>query len=134
MRIQATWDVDSLLTPVQATDQDEGPGGEVSYTITAGNQDQFFKINESVGDVRVASSPILPGTYTLTITASDHGTPQHSTSDVLTVSVEATGAVDCSLPNYSEALLENVTFYTTHHIHGYGWVVYLTFLSVFSKT
>ena len=89
------------MTPEKARDLDEGPAGEVSYAITAGNEEQFFMIDET-GDVRVASSPLLPGIYHLTITASDHGTPSLSTSAVLTVTVEATGAVDCSSNLYSK--------------------------------
>lgn len=100
-RIQALWAEGALVTPEKARDPDEGPAGEVSYAITAGNEEQFFMIDET-GDVRVASSPLLPGTYHLTITASDHGSPSLSTSAVLTVTVEATGAVDCNSNSYSK--------------------------------
>ena len=101
-RIQASWSGGALVTPEKATDQDEGPAGKVSYDITAGNEDQFFLIDDE-GDVRVASSPLLPGTYHLTITAADHGSPPLSTSAVLTVTVEAVGKVDCTSDTaYSE--------------------------------
>ena len=92
--IQASWSVDSLVVSEKATDQDLGPAGEITYDITHGNENQFFRIDES-GDVRVASSPLLPGEYQLTITALDHGTPPFSTSGVLTITVEAVGQVDC---------------------------------------
>ena len=89
------------MTAEVATDQDEGPAGEVAYAITAGNEDQFFLIDET-GDVRVASSPLLPGMYSLTITASDHGAPPLATSAVLIITVEAVGGVDCSNSVYSK--------------------------------
>lgn len=91
-----------MVTPERAIDQDDGPAGQISYDITLGNENQFFLIDE-LGDVRVASSPLLPAVYVLTITASDHGTPSLSTSDILTVTVEAVGEVDCqSNTEYSE--------------------------------
>ena len=67
----------------------------MSYSISKGNQLQFFLIDET-GDVRVATSPLLPGVYPLTIMAADHGSPPLSTSDVLTVTVTAVGEVDCA--------------------------------------
>ena len=101
-RIQASWRVGALVTPEKASDQDDGPAGEVSYDITAGNENQFFLIDEE-GDVRVASSPLLPGTYQLTITVTDRGSPPLSTCAVLTVTVEAEGQVDCTSDTaYSE--------------------------------
>lgn len=89
------------MTPESAIDADRGPAGEVSYSITAGNEEKFFMIDET-GDVRVASSPLLPGIYHLTITVSDHGSPSLSTSAVLTVTVVAEGAVDCSSDTYGK--------------------------------
>lgn len=112
-RIQASWGVGALVTPENARDADEGPAGEVSYAITAGNEEQFFMIDET-GDVRVSSSPLLPGIYHLTITVSDHGSPPLSTSAVLTVTVVAEGAVDCSSNTYSKedtiSILERATW------------------------
>ena len=91
----------SLVTAEKATDQDQGPAGLISYSISQGNQHQFFLIDEA-GDVRVASSPLLPGVYPLTIVATDHGSPPLSVSGVLTVTVTAVGEVNCHSLTYGE--------------------------------
>ena len=93
----------SLVTPEKATDQDLGPAGEISYSISHGNKNQFFLIDEA-GDVRVATSPLLPEVYSLTIVAADHGSPPLSVSGVLTVTVTAVGEVDCQTQAYGESL------------------------------
>ena len=94
VRIHASWRVGSLVTSEEAEDHDLGPAGQLSYAITSGNEEQFFRIDET-GDIFVASSPLLPGQYRLTITVWDHGTPPLSVSGLLTVTVDAVGQVDC---------------------------------------
>ena len=101
MIIEDTTLVGELVAPFTATDQDDGPGGMVSYNISKGNEEQFFSVSMS-GDLRVASSPLLPGTYTLTVCAYDHGTPPLSTCSVIKIAVHSTGGVDCSKPEYGE--------------------------------
>ena len=101
--VQASVAEGSLVTPEKATDQDLGPAGEISYSISHGNKNQFFLIDEA-GDVRVATSPLLPEVYSLTIVAADHGSPPLSVSGVLTVTVTAVGEVDCQTQAYGESL------------------------------
>ena len=109
----------SLVTPEKATDQDQGPAGFISYSISQGNQHQFFLIDEA-GDVRVASSPLLPGVYPLTIVATDHGSPPLSVSGVLTVTVTAVGEVDCHSQTYGESWKQAYCFFLEIYIkHGY---------------
>lgn len=85
-----------------AQDHDEGPDGDITYSITAGNDEGFFEIAvPAFGEVTVARSPILPHTYTLTITASDGGSPSFTANVSLTVRVVATSDVDCTMSEFS---------------------------------
>ena len=89
--------VGSNVTDFEATDADLGPDGRIDYAITAGNDDMFFGISGvGFGEVIVQISPLLAHTYTLTITASDHGTPRLSANATLIIHVTATTVVDCS--------------------------------------
>ena len=93
----------SNVTDFEATDADGGQDGRVNYTITAGNEDQFFGISGAgFGEVIVRSSPILPHTYNLTITATDHGTPRRSSNATLIVRVIATTVIDCNTDDYGK--------------------------------
>lgn len=95
--------VGSNVTDFEATDADGGQDGRVNYTITAGNEDRFFGISGAgFGEVIVRRSPILPHTYNLTITATDHGTPRRSSNATLIVHVIATTVVDCNTNDYGE--------------------------------
>ena len=86
----------SNVTEFQATDRDVGQDGRIDYTITAGNEDGFFGISGvGYGEVIVQRSPIFPHTYTLTITATDRGTPPRSSNATLIVHVTTSQAVDC---------------------------------------
>ena len=91
----------SNVTDFEATDRDGGQDGRIEYTITAGNEDMFFGISGmGFGEVIVQRSPILPHTYTLTITASDHGTPSRSTNATLIIQVTTSSTVDCNLNEF----------------------------------
>ncbi len=84
-----------------AQDHDNGIDGDITYSISAGNDEGFFEIAvPSFGEVSVARSPILPHTYTLTITATDGGSPALSADAVLTVRVVATHTIDCTEPQF----------------------------------
>lgn len=91
-----------------AQDHDEGADGDITYSITAGNNDGFFEFAvPSFGEVTVARSPILPHTYTLTITASDGGSPPFTASALLTVRVVATSDVDCTDPQFRPPMISS---------------------------
>ena len=95
--------VEDFVAEFTATDADRGPDGEVLYSITSGNEDNFFGlVSPDVGTVVVKQSPILPRTYALVITASDGGTPPRSATALLVVNVTASNQVDCSDPQYGE--------------------------------
>ena len=84
-----------------ATDNDDGVDGEITYSITGGNDDGFFDITGmGFGEVKVRRSPILPHTYVLTITARDGGNPPLSSTATLTVLVTTSSMVDCTQPAY----------------------------------
>ena len=85
------------MTDFEATDADVGQDGRIDYTITAGNQDGFFGISGAgFGEVIVQRTLILPYTFTLTITATDRGTPPKSTNATLIIHVATSNEVDCS--------------------------------------
>ena len=91
----------SNVTDFEATDRDEGQDGRIDYSITAGNEDGFFDISGmGFGEVIVQRSPILPHTYTLTITATDHGAPPRSTNATLIIRVTTSQVVDCNLNEF----------------------------------
>ena len=98
--------VEDFVAEFTATDADQGPDGEILYSITSGNEDSFFGLVEpNTGTVVVKQSPILPRMYTLVVTASDGGTPPRSATALLVVNVTASNLVDCSDPQYGELTL-----------------------------
>lgn len=93
----------SLVETFQAFDQDLGPDGLLDYSITAGNEDDYFGLSGvGFGEVLVKRSPLNPGTYTLTITASDRGLPPRSSNATLVVHVTAIRDVDCLSDDYGK--------------------------------
>ena len=101
--ISDTKPIGSNVTDFEATDRDEGQDGRIDYAITAGNQDEFFDISGmGFGEVVVHRIPILPHTYTLTITATDRGTPPRSTNATLIIRVTTSQVVDCSSNDFGE--------------------------------
>lgn len=69
-----------VIATVQATDQDSGINKEITYAITAGDQDpNLFKIDATSGQI-VSIAPLNfesrePAVYALTVTAYDKGDP-----------------------------------------------------------
>jgi hypothetical protein len=84
-----------VIVQVEATDADLGTNAEVSYSITAGNSDDLFEIDGGTGEIKVKQSLDLESndpppqnlSYTLTITASDGGSPQQSNSMDVQISI-----------------------------------------------
>ena len=99
--------VGSFIAEPRANDPDHGPDGDITYSISSGNEDGFFNISAMFGTVTVVHSPLLPQTYTLTITATDHGTPPLSSRQNATVVVTVTASVpvNCNDQQYGETCL-----------------------------
>ncbi|KAJ0061580.1 hypothetical protein NL108_005707, partial [Boleophthalmus pectinirostris] len=78
-----------VILYVMARDNDEGENGRVSYRIQAGNSAGRFSLNPSTGSLSIlkALDREEHEVYNLTIVAEDHGIPQLSTSQVLSVQV-----------------------------------------------
>ena len=72
--------IGTSVATFQCTDADNGTKGQISYSITGGNIDGAFQINQLTGAIQVANILILPQNlasypYQLTIQCSDHGVP-----------------------------------------------------------
>ena len=67
-------DINSLVVSVNANDDDIGNQGQVSYSITAGNEDKFY-VDTSTGDISVLTGldRETKDTYVLTVEAFDGG-------------------------------------------------------------
>ncbi|TSX58293.1 Protocadherin-16 [Bagarius yarrelli] len=78
-----------VLLYIIAHDADQGENGRVSYHIRAGNTAGRFSLNPNTGSLSIlkALDREEQDSYNLTIVAEDHGTPQHSTTQVLSVQV-----------------------------------------------
>lgn len=83
-----------VIVRVEATDADQGLNADISYRITAGNTQDLFEIEGRTGEVKVKRSLDLESndppqnlSYTLTITASDGGNPQRSSSKNVHISI-----------------------------------------------
>ncbi|XP_066507713.1 protocadherin-16-like [Hoplias malabaricus] len=78
-----------VLLYVMARDADQGENGRVSYRIQTGNVAGRFSLNPNTGSLSIlkAVDREEQDSYNLTIVAEDHGMPQHSTTQVLSVQV-----------------------------------------------
>ena len=78
-----------LVTKVTATDNDAGTNAQLTYSITSGNQDKKFVINNK-GEVRATQELDFEDTssYTLRIKVQDGGSPSKSDTTTLTVTVQ----------------------------------------------
>lgn len=77
--------VNSRFVAVEAVDEDTGPGGLISYSISAGNDEGKFGIfPDGYLYVKSELDRETRNNYELTITASDHGlTQRHSSTQVI---------------------------------------------------
>uniref|UniRef100_A0A3Q3WF66 Protocadherin-16 n=1 Tax=Mola mola TaxID=94237 RepID=A0A3Q3WF66_MOLML len=78
-----------VILYVMARDEDEGENGRVSYRIQTGNSAGRFTLNPNTGSLSImkALDREEKDVFNLTIVAEDHGTPQLSASQVLSVQV-----------------------------------------------
>ncbi|XDV15742.1 hypothetical protein PO909_015754 [Leuciscus waleckii] len=77
------------VVKVEATDLDEGPNGEISYSIDFGNEDGFFGISENDGVITLVKTiPLVDNRilqFSLYVTAKDGGAISRSTSAMVDV-------------------------------------------------
>ncbi|KAJ8275586.1 hypothetical protein COCON_G00073380, partial [Conger conger] len=74
---------------VMARDADRGENGRVTYRIRDGNAGARFSLNPNTGSLTIlkALDREEQALYNLTVVAEDHGTPQHSTTQLLSIQV-----------------------------------------------
>ena len=77
--------MNTLITTITATDEDAGDNGIVTYSILEGTGP--FTIDEMSGEITLSGEIMIGPDYTLTIVASDQGTPQLSNNVTLTVTI-----------------------------------------------
>ena len=78
----------SVVT-VSATDADSGNNGEVRYSISSGNLDDSFSIDEASGEIKIAADidREMVTMFTLTVRARDLGMPARSSFVEFTITV-----------------------------------------------
>ncbi|GLD70517.1 protocadherin Fat 4-like protein [Lates japonicus] len=98
--------IGSILTTVVAFDPDEGANGEVEYELVEGDSDTFIMDRYS-GDIRLASQ-LVPSRlmYTLTVSATDHGTDRKTSRTELTIILQGVDGPVFSQPKYITILKE----------------------------
>ncbi|XP_030621866.1 protocadherin Fat 4 [Chanos chanos] len=98
--------IGSILTTVVAFDPDEGANGEVEYELVKGDSDTFIMDRYS-GDIRVASQ-LIPSKliYSLTVSATDHGTERKTSKTELTIILQGADGPVFSQPKYITILKE----------------------------
>uniref|UniRef100_A0A673FQT2 FAT atypical cadherin 4 n=1 Tax=Sinocyclocheilus rhinocerous TaxID=307959 RepID=A0A673FQT2_9TELE len=98
--------IGSILTTVVAFDPDEGANGEVEYELVRGDSDTFIMDRYS-GDIRLASQ-LVPSKliYSLTVSATDHGTDRKTSRTELTIILQGSDGPVFSQPKYITILKE----------------------------
>uniref|UniRef100_A0A671PKS5 Protocadherin Fat 4 n=1 Tax=Sinocyclocheilus anshuiensis TaxID=1608454 RepID=A0A671PKS5_9TELE len=98
--------IGSILTTVVAYDPDEGANGEVEYELVRGDSDTFIMDRYS-GDIRLASQ-LVPSKliYSLTVSATDHGTDRKTSRTELTIILQGSDGPVFSQPKYITILKE----------------------------
>ncbi|XP_078344150.1 protocadherin Fat 4-like isoform X4 [Oculina patagonica] len=77
--------VDSEILRVTATDPDSGTNGQVHYSISNGNVNGTFELDNKDGVLKLQqrlTRPTVPNLFNLTIYATDHGTPSLTSKPV----------------------------------------------------
>ena len=75
---------------VIAVDEDSGDNGKVTYIISSGNDEGLFELDYETGVLSIVK-PLdreRRTLYRINVTASDHGNPQRSVSQIIEVNVE----------------------------------------------
>eukprot|EP00731_Ephydatia_muelleri_P015784 Em0009g208a len=104
---ERSFDIDELspigtsVATFQCTDADNGTNGQISYSITGGNIDGAFQMNQVTGVVQAANLLILPqniasSLYQIIIQCSDHGVPIKSNRILSLMSVPNVFTIDAN--------------------------------------
>ena len=79
-----------LVTRIVAVDSDNGDNGRVTYVISGGNEGNIFSLGYDTG-VLMLTRPLSTGsgkTFSLNVTANDHGTPTRQARMTVKLSME----------------------------------------------
>jgi VCBS repeat-containing protein len=109
--------VGTVVGNVAATDANSSEGDTLRYSISAGNTNNAFVINETTGQIRVANPAAVDfetaPTFTLTVTVTDtggngSGTAGTGLSDTATITINLTDANDApTIANQTFQVAEN---------------------------
>ncbi|KAF5284599.1 hypothetical protein FQR65_LT02425 [Abscondita terminalis] len=84
-----------VVTRIVAVDKDNGDNGRVTYVIAGGNEDNKFALGYDTGVLTLAKPLIFTDTaktFTLNVTASDHGTPTKQANSVLKLTLQGSSS------------------------------------------
>ena len=81
--------IGTTVVNINATDADVGTAGEISYSISAGNEQNRFSIDGLTGELLLVSGLDYEATpmYNLTVTATDNGTLPRSSDALVAIQV-----------------------------------------------
>lgn len=107
--INTSQPVTSVILTVAATDADSTTNSKIEYEIQPGPLG--FTLNSQTGDVSISNSTLIPGSYYLTIVASDRGNPrQNSSTDVFIAILPSTPEqVEFNQTLYNFSISEDVS-------------------------
>ncbi|XP_069100904.1 protocadherin Fat 4-like isoform X2 [Argopecten irradians] len=109
--------VGTTVAAIQASDADDGDDGILTYSIIGGNSGAMFGVGTTTGEIYLTQALDYETTtsYSLTVQATDGGTPTDSATAVVTVTV--TDVNDntpvCPSLTYTYSVLETTTSGTT---------------------
>lgn len=99
-----------VILNISATDKDEGDNSKITYTISGGNSQDFFKINSMTGALSLQEPLDYEETnqYTLKIRAQDSGSPPKTNSTTVNIRVkDVNDNAPAFLGTYHESIMEN---------------------------
>ena len=103
--------IGSNILTLRASDEDESQNGSIAYEIVSGNSKGVFHINNTTGQISVASTldHEVQSMYILNVTASDNGQPRLSSWTIVSINILD---VNDNMPtfqrlNYSFTVVEN---------------------------
>ena len=110
--VSETEPVGAIVFTAQAVDLDSGSNQEIIYSLSNPSRSPF-SINPLTGDINI-TAPLALQNYTLTMIATDNGTPSFADSAILTILVTDTNErPQFDQMMYSVSLAENVEVGTT---------------------